>query len=125
MLTMAQLHAMDESDLRTLNHNVVEAIRAKLVDKQREAANEFRRGDKATFWHRGREWTIEIDRFNTKTVSGTVLNAEGKRTGQTYRVPPTMLRKVEPATPVPEVTMTAGRPMGDAPVTHKPGQSAW
>jgi ribosomal 50S subunit-recycling heat shock protein len=125
MLTMAQLHAMDESTLRDLNRNVVEAIRTKVNGRVREAANDFRRGDKATFWHKGRQWTIEIDRFNTKTITGTVLDAEGRRTLQTYRVPPTMLTKVKaPEVKKPE-TVATGHPMGDAPVTRKPGQSPW
>lgn len=118
MLTMAQLNAMSEAELRQLNHNVVDTLRRRVVETQRQAANQFRTGDKATFFHKGRNITMEIQRFNQKTVGGVELDAYGVRTARTWRVPPSMLRKVETPKAAESALPTAG---SDMPVTRKPG----
>lgn len=100
MYTIAQLKEMDETTLRQLNRDVVTVIRNKVEMEQRRAANKFRLGDKATFRDKtGRTVVMEITKFNSKTVGGVELGADGRKTFRNWRVAPSLLSPIKSAAP--------------------------
>lgn len=107
-VTLAQLNAMNEEDLRRLNSMVVGVIRDKSANKAWESARRFIIGQTVQFRDKqGRLRKMTIDRINTKSISGTETEANpitGRR--GTWRVHPELLSAVAPATPAGEATFS-------------------
>lgn len=89
------LRKMGTEQLHELNRGIVAVIRERQTQRQQSEMRRFNVGDTAEFFSKqGRKVTIRIDRFNTKSVGGTELDATGKPTMRTWRVAPTLLKAV-------------------------------
>lgn len=87
------LNKMTTEQLRELNEGICTVLRQRQTDRTRSQMACLRVGGKAHFYSekKGRNVTVRIDRFNTKSVSATELDAHGAETASKWRVHPSLL----------------------------------
>lgn len=96
IIATAKLEALSTEQLRALNQQVVGVLKGRYTAAAMQKARQFRVGQQARFLSSKtyQYVTIRIDRINTKTVSGTELDATGRPTHRTWRVSPGLLSGV-------------------------------
>jgi hypothetical protein len=81
--------ALTADQLRQANRELVHILRFKDAQEQQAAARQFNVGDVVEFQSKGRMVRIRVDRFNTKSLSGTVVGGLA-----TWRVAPSLCHRV-------------------------------
>lgn len=95
-MDMSRLNSMSTESLRQLNNMVVGVLRQRSAQEAFDQGRQFRIGQMVKFKDRyGRPVTMQIERINTKTISGIARDAvTGRKTN--WRVHPSFLSPVEP-----------------------------
>ena len=107
---MIDISTLDIGELRALNRAVIERINI----LNRVSLDGFKIGEAVSFNARGDEITGIVLKINKKSVS--VRTSKG-----TWRVSPSLLSRVEPGTPIPEVLPRTMEISGlHIPLPHKP-----
>lgn len=91
-VALEKLSALTTEQLLELNKAVVGMIRQRQTQQQVQAGRRFNVGDQAMFRDKmGRMVTIEVNRINTKSVSGCEVVGGVVNRHRTWRVAPTFL----------------------------------
>lgn len=117
-MDLTKLNSLSTDTLRDMNSHICSLLRQRQTQAQFEAGNRLKIGQRVQFRGKGRLVNAIVDKINVKTANVTEVDADGQRLLMTWRVSPSLLTPVPPATPTKAVTSGGA---GDRPNTVAKG----